>query len=651
MTGRPEFVSAHPISVGITVSTMKNVIVLAAAVLLLPAAASAARGVECSLEIYQIDTTGRDVLLMADTAALARNVMASGFLLAFSADIEVSRVDSTRADFITHVVTLGPPAHTYSRSFSAEYGLPARIDSIRGKEGAVYSFVIRPLAPVEVDTAYCPFIHRVEGAFERQPSAHLDLLYVPQSFGHFYWTSVKGLFESFYRQFQAQFKLTLPGKVNVFLCPCLLNSVIWDTRFGQSIDPTRNTAYSLFAKDVNSTDPFLVTHGAVLRTFGYAPPFISEGWGNYLSFAEFDMKRLLADGTAPSLDSMLDTYTYLKADPMLADRMSATFVKFLIDTYGQGKLKEFYRSVHDLNLRHQLTDVYGLTVGELDSAWRHYVDTLSIAYSRLGSEAQKAEVMFNYRRMEDYAEAMLARAPAVVDSQYSYSVLTRARFFSGDYYGAVESAEAQLQLDRTLSRNWLAPASYLMMNGLYDRSREYLLNGLAVDSTDQMLVFNLALNALYTGDTTQAESLFVEIVSDPSGRVAQGESRILLGELLMDGSAADSARAMTLFSEARQAYLQQLQANESSPSVYMWLGVASMGFGDNDNAYNWLQTALFIETRPFYIGMINLWLGKLMDVMGDHEAAEEYYAAVLSGTSADYHQREARYLIENPYSL
>ncbi len=612
---------------------------------------SAADGIEFALDVYQRPDTGTAVQLMTDTTVVTVGSSSSGFLLTFSLDVEADAVDSTGASFVVHVVTLGPPANTYSRRVRAEWGLPARFDDIVGKNGTRYSLLVTPQQRVDVDTAICPFDYRTEGLYKTQPSANMDFYYVPGSYADFYWATAKGLLETDFRLFKNGFSLNLPGKYLVFLCPCPITSVIWDKRFGQMVDPTKSTAFALYAKDQVSIDPFIVDHCGLLRQYGYAPPFLSEGWANYGSFAIYDMKKLADAGEVPPLDSLLDTYSYLTADPVLSDRVSATFVRFLIDSYGIGEFKQLYQKANDLTLRADIADIYATTIDSLDAAWRYYVDTLTIRWPMLGNEVQKAEALSNYGRMEDYSRDMLRISPGHIDSLFALSVLKRALFYQGDYYDAEEVAKEHLNLDKSDPSVWLSLAAYQMMNGLYDQARQSLLNGHAVDTTDQMISFNLALNYLYTGDTTRAESLLVEVVNNSGGNGPQGESRIYLGELVRrHRNKTDSARAMTYYSEALGAYQQALQTNQTNPSLYMWMGIAALGFGDTDNAFNSLEMAQFLETRPFYIGMINLWLGKLSDVRGDHTAATDYYGAVLAGASADYHQREARRLIEHPYS-
>jgi len=75
-----------------------------------------------------------------------------------------------------------------------------------------------------------------------------------------------------------------------------------------------------------------------------------------------------------------------------------------------------------------------------------------------------------------------------------------------------------------------------------------------------------------------------------------------------------------------------------------------LGLDDAANAYNHLQVALFLETRPFYQGLTTLLLGKTADVMGERELAREYYGQVLALPAAAYHQAEAQKYLDEPYS-
>lgn len=609
-------------------------------------------GVECALEVYQYDSTLRkDILLYSDSVQFVKDIPSSGFLVAFSTEIRVIEVDSNRSAFTVHVVTLGPPGNTYSKSFTVEYGLPAAIRGISGKRAAQYTLAITPLARVNIDTSACAFNHREKGAFRFDPTAHMDIYFVPNSLGDFYWDSIKDLLEQRYRLFKSRFNLNLPGKYNLYLCPCPVSSVIWDDRFGMAVDPTRSTAFAIYSKHANSADPFLVTYTAVLRTFGYAPAFLSEGLANYTSFAIFDMKQILQSGRVLPLSQLLDTYQYFLADPHIADRSSATFVKYLIDQYTFPHFKTLYESADDLSLAEKIEQVYGKRIAALEAEWKNYVDTVTILLEHFGLFAQQAEQMLDYLQMLKYARAFVEQSTTAKDSLWGLHLLVRAYFFTGDYYQATSAQEALMALDTGSARNWMRLAAYKMMNGYYEEARSDLLTALALDSADQMVKFNLALNSLVTGNENDGREILLDVIGNPTPRGgAGGEVRIMLADILRNSEdAVDRASAVAYYNEAIRGYQQELRVHKASPAAHLWLGVAFLGLGDTGNASNHLQTALFLETRPFYLGMINLWLGKVADVLKDRSAAQDFYGKVLSLPSAEYHQKEARMYLDNPY--
>ena len=78
--------------------------------------------------------------------------------------------------------------------------------------------------------------------------------------------------------------------------------------------------------------------------------------------------------------------------------------------------------------------------------------------------------------------------------------------------------------------------------------------------------------------------------------------------------------------------------------------MACIGVDEFDAARNYLEGALFLEKRSFYLGMIHLWLGKLYDLTGEREKAVEYYSKVLSLPSAAYHQTEAEGYLKTEFT-
>ncbi len=629
---------------------MKRISFLILAAVLISAAAWADNGVKFAFDVYQYDSTRQEnVRIVTDTARLVRGIAANGFLAAFSVEVKIDQIDSAQVSFDLHLVTLGPPAEAISRRFSVEYGLPAAIKPIAGKGAAIYKLVVTPLSAITVDTSGCAFSHRDEGVFRFDPTANMDLYFVPNSLGDYYFGSVKELFEHDYRLFKNLLDFNLPGKYHVFLCPCPLSSVIWDNRFGMAIDPTSGTAFAIYSQSINSADPFLIVQMALLRNLGYAPPFLSEGLASYLAPAVLDMKELQQEGRTLPLTFLLNSDQYYRADPVIADLSSATFVKYLIDQYSLTRLRSLWKVADDLNLGTAIEQIYDRSLSQLEREWHTYIDTVTISAKEFTFHIERSEQMRDYSRMLRYARTFVRQATTADDSLGALYQLKRACFFTGDYYAATTAQAALTNLAAETAGNWTGLGAYKMMNGYYEEARADLLKALEIDSTDNFTRFNLALNNLLTGRETEGRRILQDLVDNPT-RYSGGESKVLLaGILRASADKADRALATTYFNETQTFYDQQLQTHRASSTAYLWLGIAFLGLDDTGMAGDYLQTALFLETRPFYQGMTNLWLGKTADLLGDRSAARDFYGRVLSLASADYHQVEARRYLDTPY--
>ncbi|MCH7946341.1 MAG: hypothetical protein IIC66_00920, partial [candidate division Zixibacteria bacterium] len=435
-----------------------------------------------------------------------------------------------------------------------------------------------------------------------------------------------------------------------YLFPCQGYSAIWDKRFGSSFDPTRSNVYALYRSGINTADPFLLIHGAVLRSYGYAPLFLTEGFANYFSLAISSMKKAVADKTNLPLGDMLSTSSYLKADPLIADVISATFVRYLIDEYTFDKFVLLYEKADDINLRQLLNNIYEMPLSELEKGWLDYVDTVTIENRQYGQFAQRAEQMFNYPLMLEYTKKYAEGSVSKKDSLYRYNQLSRAYFFNGDYYNASETQELLVKIDSQNYDSWLGLATFRMMNGEIEIASADLRKSHSLDSLNAIVGFNLVLNQLLLGDTLLAVQSLSDLIGRGKAGQIQAECRVMLGDILKDSDKPeDTMQARDYFTVALSIFSQQQQANPALPTPYMWSGIALIGLGDTENAADQLELALFLESRPFYIGMINLWLGKTADISNNREAAEDYYSQVLSAESALYHQDEARRLLEKPF--
>jgi tetratricopeptide (TPR) repeat protein len=615
------------------------------------AAGPSPNGVRCSLSIEQWDSAGsRDRLLWTDTADFLKGSIVTGFAAGLSIDVNVTAFDTLSAEMMVHAYTFTPQPKHGARNFNIEYGLPGRIDNLVGKNGARYTLIIMPLQPVNIDTTWCPYSHHDAEDFAIDPSAHMNIYYVKRTLADYYWNSIKGMMEEEYDNFNRIVNFSMPGKYLFFVCPCKINTVIWDDRFAMMIDPVRSTMFAVYAKEYNSVFPFIISQAAVFRNYGYAPAFLADGFANYLSFAIHDVKKMKQENRLVRLDSLLDTHAYYQADPTMSDGISATFVRYLVDKYQIGRFLELYRKADDLNLRSLIVSTYGKSIPALEAEWLQYIDTLTVPYGQAAYHAGISETRLDYTTAHDYAKDMLKSAGNLRDSLEALNELSRTAFFLGDYSTATIRQSEVINLIDSLSGEWIQRAGYRMMNGEYDSAAADLTRARSLDSANSLVPFNQGVYRLFVGDTVGARQLFTQVVKSGGQTGGMLEAQVMLGNILAHSAvAADKTEAITQYNSVVAALTQQDTRHNPSASQMMWLGIAYLGLGDTQNAEDYLQTAQFLETRMFYQGMINLWLGKVADVRGERAVARDYYQKVLAGQSAQYHQEEARLLLKRPY--
>lgn len=609
--------------------------------------------VEFLISIHGVEAnTKQKILIFTDSTRVVLNQSASAFLPGFSLDLDITALDSSAVEFNVHLVTLGNKSQAVGKRFKSEFGLPAIINDIEVKKGSIYSLTLVPSRRVQLPDRECTYNHNAGTDFTIFPSANFDLHFLKGSLASYHKTTLKSLFETEYRLFRAVFHFSQSGKENLFIFPCESHSVIWDKRFGTALDPTRNNCYSLYGTGLNTTDPFILIHGSILRNYGYAPPFLSEGLANYFSMAVYTVKKLKKTNRLIPLKDLLSTKIYLTSDPTASDAIGATFVRFLIDQYTAEKFMQLYNQSDDLKLLSKMETIYSKPVKALEKEWANYVDTLKIPGELFGQFADRASQMWNYTLALEYRLRAYELSENRSDSLARLELLSGAYFLSGDYFNAEASQEKLVRSGDKNLNYLLSLAGYRMMNGDYNGAETDLMSLRSLDSTNDVLRFNLALNAMMRGDSVRAAQIWNDLAMGVSSGQLAGESRVMLAHTLSRSEKPeDKDKVKDLMTVAIALFNQQIEIDPSVPNPYMWTGIALVGLGDGDNAFEQFNHALFLENRPFYIGMINLWLGKAADLRGKRDLAKTHYADVLSGNSAAYHQDEAHKYLASPFSM
>ncbi len=572
-------------------------------------------------------------------------------LVNMSLDIKVESVDSLSVEFTNHLTTIGQNPYNFAKRFKVEYNLPARVENIPGKNGSIYQLLISPRELIDIDLENCPFVTGAESQFKNSPSANFDFYFLPNSLADFDWNVIKGYLEADFVQFRDALGISLTNKITYYLTPCPLNTVNWDKRFGYVIDPGRSKIMALYSHDFISSEAILSNMLVLLRQWGYAPPFLLEGLAGYFEFNTYEIKKIKNRGEIPPLNSLLTSSGYYSADPQTAEIISASFIKFLADSYGIGKVKELYNKSDDLYLQKNMESIFGQPLDSLETNWSYYVDTVSNSRDLFDFYAGRAGALFKSDLQIVYYEEMLKLDDTRRDSIDTRKKLYMNYYQTGKYYEAEEGYRLLTQLDSSLPVYWQVIGNLNMINGNLGLAWSAFDSVFAQDTTYVSAKMLQAEIMSMQGDTTGAIELAEKYYSFENSPPAKIEFLLLLGRLYEGkGKYYDSTKASRSFSDALAWCREMIKKAPNDPAYKYRAGMAYIGLGQYREANDFLELAWFTERRAYFMGHILLELGKVNDLLGNRDEAIKFYQDCLDWPSASQHQELSRQYINKPFT-
>lgn len=572
------------------------------------------------------------------------------FMVNFGLDLTVEKTDSQAVEFSVQLVTVGKSPYSASERYRIEYDLPGRIENIPGKHGSVYQLLISPRGRVDITDERCPYPIDMEGVYKYDPSPNFDIYYVAGSLGDFRWNNVKTYLEGDYVLFREAFGINFPGKINYYLCPCAVEAVNWDKRFGFAVDPGRARAFAIYNRDFSSAEAVLTNITQLLRVWGYAPPFLVEGLAGYFEFVNYEAKKAFSEKGLLPVEDILTSANYYRADPLKAELTAASFVKYITDQYGLARAKKLYEESDDLTLALQFKALYGKTTDSLETEWHNYLDTVGLTREQFDYYAKRAALMLQFDKEIEYLEAMRPYNNNRRDSINTLTELNMAYYNVGRYYDAENGYGELIRIDTALPVYWQVLGNLNMINGDYDKAWKDFDSVYALDTTYASAKLRQAQLLAIKGDTAKAIATAQKYYSVETSTPAKIEFLLFLGEMYeAPGKNHDSLQAYRSYSDALAWTREVLASSPRDPSYQLRAGQALMGLGEYEDARSFLEVARFIETRTFNIGKILLILGKLNDLTGNRTQAEDYYRACLANQSAAWHQAECRRYLDEPF--
>ncbi len=619
--------------------------------------AFAARDILLELTVRQENDEGKYQLIEKRDLTLAEGKKVTTFITNFTIDFIIEYNDNGLYKCEFSLYTLGPRAQNLFKKFQSQEGGVFFIDNVRGKNGITYRVGLSPLA---VDSSIseedlCQFDYHTDGVWKFDPSANFDFYFVPQTLGDARWNMLRDYVEINYKQFKKKFEPGFPGKINYFFSPCQLREVIWDKRAGYAIDPPRSNCFAIYSHDHNTIDAFGAYLVRIYRYMGYSPPLLAEGMAGHFDIPHYYAQELKEKSELPPLSSMLKSIDYYGHAGFNNISTASSFVKYMIDNYGQNRFTELFKKSHDLNIASQFDSVYLVSMDSLETEWLHFLDTLNIPITNYRYFYERDKYVHNRTGMDRFLAELKENLITREDSLFVYGEEGWNLYMDGDYDTARKIYETLINMEPNDASRLMIYANLLLIDGQYDSALVMYDTVNATDTTVKTIFYKKGDTYFRMGNVDSAKVYLLRDLTEDPSQLSRASSGILLGRITL--AEGDTLLAHDYYADALNAMERIYQFGRTSPAYLLRLGQVHIGLAMCNNepyatAQSYLDQALYFEvypTRVIFITRILRELGRLADIEGRREEAIKYYQQALSFPLPPDFETETRGYVIEPF--
>ena len=466
-------------------------------------------------------------------------------------------------------------------------------------------------------------------------SIHYRTHWLRGSFADYNWNIWMSYLELVYDRYRYSYSLSSSEKIDIYFHPESEMASQTNPPGYFAIFPRNMRIDAVFGHDINSITPQPAAELLIYRLWGYGPRWMNIGFSRYYSDDHLQMRYIARNIKADRLAKLLSNSQWLEGDT--SQVIVSSFCRYLADTYPIAKFMELYRDATDIDFVSRFAKVYKIEFSEAISEFLEF----SKKYV-----PQKDELEYYasiYMRQGEYA-----KAAEYLKEDKRHIDLSLCLFWLGDYGGAAhEMGVADKSSDDCpqnvgLANYRLAAGEYLLQSNL-DKNKPLCFFRSLIRDCKQASV-QLGTMCLDDGKIADADSTLKSVkdndINSPDYFIEAGRLRLYRGE------DADS-----LLKIAAAFALDQISSQPQEPISYLYAGQAFMYLGDYNRAEENLNTALFLEKRPYYTGCILLELGRLMDLQGRRDDALDFYNQSESIKAGAYQKYLAKKYKAQPFAM
>jgi tetratricopeptide (TPR) repeat protein len=570
----------------------------------------------------------------------------ASFQTNFTLTVTPHIIDQENLILNLNLITLPPRPQTILREVLAKSGQRFYLDEVVVKGDRFFRIYLTPKV-TEVEDAECDLDTRDKESEEWDdlPSAHFFFRYILSSLADMHWSRIKGHAETDYRRFREIFGFTQPAmdRMEYYLIPCRVPEVVWDDQFDIGLDPVRNKLYAVYNIFERSLDTPGVGFLLFYRIWGYAPPMLVEGVGNYFSLSHHFTKKLIASRKWIPLNKLILTTDYRNQPDYVAFWESSSFVRFLVTTYNKDEFKTLYQKATDLTLEQDFQEVYQKDLGTLEREWLSFLEEYRDSIYDFHYAANVSFTNLHYdEAIELYQDILnlIGRDVATLRS------LAYVYYVKGDFDQA-ENFYREILAGDTLNLEYLHTLGNIKrIKGEYDLAKDYYQKIVQLDSTLLESYIRLAEVEMDQGDLLLAEGHLEQARQLEPNTQLRAEIYLDLGSIYQKLEQPDKAEEN--FNSALFYARRFVGEFPGKPIPFLRLGECFFNQGEVDSAIYFYKIAEFLEERPLYQGRVSLALGKAYKEKNDLSTAERYFREVLNLPTGYKEKREAEKLLKSP---
>ncbi len=560
----------------------------------------------------------------------------------FSYQLTASALHDTVIQLHSQVFGNSNPPRNFFRRDVIFRGAAVFFDSALVRAGSVYRIRMQfdSLGTLVSDCEY-----RFAGDdFRFDPSGDFDFYFIRQSLGDYRWNEIRDAFERDYDGLVERFQFSDRTKTNFYISPCRVPDVGWDPRWDNALDYARHSVFAHFTHGVNELHPEVVYMLRLMRVMGYSPAFLHEGMVASLNYAELPIKALAKSGQLPEIASLSISRDYRALDRNVSLGIAGSFVNFLLNTRGRGKLVNLYQESTDLTLPAVFERVYNEPLANVEAEWRQYVDTVSFTYGALSFFASRAQMFMKTTEILPYARTAFDE---LKDTAWAPRMLSSLYYTFGEFEKAAEFIKPSASGSESDLGTRIYYANLLLSAGKVDEAAAIFAPIAEGDSVANQATAKLAQIEQFRGNVKRAMELMQAVRKATRTPGLQIDYDLVIGDLYFALGRKDSASAY--FQLALDNSKVLLAANNDNPLQYLRVGKAALRLGSIDVALEHLEMALFLEERMFYVGQILLAMGQAKDLKKDRKGAKEEYQEVLRLPTAYLDRHLAQDYLKTPF--